>query len=255
MCLHAADAKQAPGPVFDPAAGWIALIHPDDLNNWIPVTRFRPDLRFKQFTWFLADTVTLDPGNPKRLKASRRLAGGPRDTAPVLVNGENGKSVDILSEVEHGDAELFLEFMIPKGSNSGVYLQSMYEIQIFDSYGRTELSFKDCGGVYRRTAAKGQPVILGNPPRKNASRKAGQWQSFHIWFRAPRFDSSGKKTENARFIKVKHNGVVIHEDVVVERPTWGKITGPERPMAPVLLQGDHGPVAFRNIYLRHRHFH
>ena len=90
----------------------------------------------------------------------------------------------------------------------------------------------------------------GVAPRVNASKPPGQWQSFHIWFRAPRFDSSGKKTEKARFLKVVHNGVTIHENVELEGPTRASMTTPESPAGPLMLQGDHGPVAYRNIYLR-----
>ena len=84
----------------------------------------------------------------------------------------------------------------------------------------------------------------------NASRKPGEWQSYHIWFRAPRFDASGKKTENAKFLRVLHNGVLVQQDVECEGPTRAHMNIPEAAMNPIMLQGDHGPVAFRNIYVR-----
>jgi hypothetical protein len=71
-----------------------------------------------------------------------------------------------------------------------------------------------------------------------------------VQFRAPRFDASGRKTENARFIKVVHNGVVVQENVEVEGPTRAAMEGPETKHGPLLLQGDHGPVAYRNIRIR-----
>ena len=64
---------------------------------------------------------------------------------------------------------------------------------------------------------------------------------------APRFDENGKKTANAKFVKVVHNGVVIHEDVEVKGPTTAALGGPEKPRGPLMLQGDHGPVAYRKI--------
>ena len=66
-------------------------------------------------------------------------------------------------------------------------------------------------------------------------------------FQAPRFDAQGKKTANAKFLKVVHNGVTIHENVEVKGPTTASLGAPERALGPLMLQGDHGPVAFRNI--------
>ena len=70
-------------------------------------------------------------------------------------------------------------------------------------------------------------------------------------FRAPRFNDSGKKTENARFVKVVHNGVVIHEEVEVTGPTRSASFEDEGAWGPLMLQGDHGPVAYRNLLVRH----
>jgi len=61
--------------------------------------------------------------------------------------------------------------------------------------------------------------VGGSAPAVNANRRPGEWQSFQIWFRAPRFDAAGKKTENARFIRVLHNGVPVQKDVEVDGPT------------------------------------
>ncbi len=71
-------------------------------------------------------------------------------------------------------------------------------------------------------------------------------------FRATRFDAQGRKTENARFVKVVHNGQVIHENVEVTGPTRSATyeQAPEKPQGPLMLQGDHGPVAYRNITLK-----
>ena len=90
----------------------------------------------------------------------------------------------------------------------------------------------------------------GHPPRVNASKQPGEWQSFDIVFRAPRFDASGTKTENARFVRVIHNGVVIHENVELTGPTNASAFADENPTGPVMLQGDHGPVAFRNLWIK-----
>ena len=69
-------------------------------------------------------------------------------------------------------------------------------------------------------------------------------------FRAPRFDKDGKKTANAVFVKVVHNGKIIHENVEVTGPTRSAAFRDEKPLGPLMLQGDHGPVAYRNIRLK-----
>ena len=66
----------------------------------------------------------------------------------------------------------------------------------------------------------------------------------------PRFDSSGKKIQNARFLRVVYNGVLVQKDVEVDGPTRAAMDIPEAPTNSLMLQGDHGPVAFHNIYVR-----
>lgn len=177
----------------------------------------------------------------------------------ILYNGQEGKSINLVSKGVHGDAEVEVEFMIPKSSNSGIYLMSRYEIQILDSYGKADnaLSVHDGGAIYERwdeSKPEGSRGYEGTPPATNACSAPGTWQTFKIHFRAPRFDAEGRKTENARFIRVEHNGVVIHEDVEVTGPTRGGTSGPEVALAPVVVQGDHGPIAFRKLLVRHTKF-
>jgi hypothetical protein len=131
--------------------------------------------------------------------------------------------------------------MVPKGSNSGVYLMGQYEIQVLDSFGKKDDALKpgDVGGVYNTKA-----------PTKNAAKAPGEWQSFDIVFKAPRFDAAGKKTANAMFVSVKLNGVTIHENVEAKAPTGGQLPGGEKPTGPLMFQGDHGPVAYRNVVVK-----
>ena len=79
---------------------------------------------------------------------------------------------------------------------------------------------------------------------------AGKWQTFDVIFRAPRFGPDGEKTANARFVKVLHNGVLVHENVEVTGPTRAAAYSDEKPAGPLMLQGDHGPVAYRNVRVR-----
>ena len=157
---------------------------------------------------------------------------------------------NLFTEWEHGDLELELDFLMPQGSNSGIYLQGRYEVQLFDSWGKKTPQHSDAGGIYERwdeTKPEGEQGYEGRPPRVNASRAPGLWQHYRILFRAPRFNEQGEKIENARFVGVEHNGVAVHEDVEVTGPTRAAAFEDEQPMGPLMLQGDHGPVAFRNI--------
>jgi hypothetical protein len=226
--------------VFKPEEGWRMFMVRKGLPGWKATKSRQP------YAWFAADDVALDPNDPKKLRAqpAQGISG------PILVNRPDGKSANIITDQLHGDIELHLEFMVPKGSNSGVYLQGLYEIQVLDSYGKqpSELKFGDCGGIYARYI--NDRVVGGTPPPVNASRPPGEWQSFEIHFRAPRFDASGRKTENARFVKVVHNQVTLHENVEVDGPTRAHMDRAESRRGPLMLQGDHGPVAYRNIYWR-----
>jgi hypothetical protein len=128
--------------------------------------------------------------------------------------------------------------MVPQGSNSGIYVMGEYEVQILDSFGKEQVGAGDIGGLYGAAA-----------PRLNAAKAPGEWQKFVIEFQAPKFDGD-KKIANAKFKKVTLNGQVIHEDVEMQGPTPSGVTGKEAATGPLMFQGDHGPVAFRNIEIR-----
>jgi hypothetical protein len=175
--------------------------------------------------------------------------------AGVLVNlpaapNQYGPQYDLLTTLEHGDADLELDFMMAKGSNSGVYLQGRYEVQLFDSWGTKSPKAGDNGSIYERwddTKPDGSKGYDGHPARQNASRAPGLWQHLRISFQAPRFDASGQKTENARMLRVELNGVTIHENVELSGPTRGSRFADEKATGPLLFQGDHGAVAIRNL--------
>jgi hypothetical protein len=139
--------------------------------------------------------------------------------------------------------------MISKESNSGVYFMGRYEVQVYDSHGVAKDQYPgiECGGIYPRWIDRHE--VGGRTPLVNASRPAGQWQSFDVLFRSPQFDEKGNKTANARFEKIWHNGVLIHENVELDGPTRAAMSGDEQSTGPIMLQGDHGPVAFRNVWI------
>ncbi len=157
--------------------------------------------------------------------------------------------LNLPTKEEFGDCQLHVEFNVPKGGNSGVYLMGRYEVQILDSHGvaNADLQSSMCGSIYERW--KDEKGYEGHKPMINAARPGGEWQSFDIVFRAPRF-KNGKKVEDAAFLEVRLNGVVVQHRVKVTGPTRAAIFEDEKPTGPLLLQGDHGPIQFRNIRIR-----
>jgi hypothetical protein len=194
--------------------------------------------------WFVAGNATMNPQDPNLLTST--------PGSGVLVNGPRGKTRNLLSKQQFGDLEAHVEFLIPRHSNSGVKFEGLYEIQIRDSHDVRQPKAMDCGGIYPRAELKPTYHYLddGVPPRVNAARPAGEWQTLDVIFQAPRFDAAGNKIANARFVKVLLNGQVIHENVAVKTPTGHAWREREVPAGPLLLQADHGPVAFRNVRVR-----
>ncbi len=209
----------------------VSLFNGRDLTAWRQPTG----------KWTAARKVSLSADDPAKFQIESGEG--------ILVNGPGGRTINLISRFEHGDVEAHIEFVVPKNSNSGVYFQGRYEVQILDSWGKETVTYGDCGGIYERWA--NDKGYEGQAPRVNASKAPGEWQTFDVLFRAPRFDRSGKKIQNARFVKVTHNGKVIHENVEVTGPTRAAVyENDEKPKGPLMLQGDHGPVAFRNLSLK-----
>jgi len=172
----------------------------------------------------------------------------PQPGTGVLLNLNNETRKDhLVTLFEHGDIELEFEVMLPRGSNSGVYLQGRYEVQLLDSWGVKNPSFSDIGGIYRNWEKEEGKIYMGKAPLTNPAKAPGLWQKFRISFRAPRFNAAGEKIDNARFVSVELNGVKIHDNVEVPLPTGGPLENNEKAVGPLMIQGDHGPVALRNI--------
>ena len=217
----------------EPPTTWTSLSRPSSFAAW----------RGDHHGWRIIGDVSLKSDSPKQFDE--------RQGRGVFVS--KGDASNLESREDYQDIDVQLEFTIPKQSNSGVKLMGRYEIQILDTHDAKNLSGDSCGGIYPR--AEEEPsyhhIDQGVPPRINAAKPAGEWQSLEIEFIAPRFDATGKKTSNAKFGRVVLNRKLIHENVEVSAPTgaaWRLVS--EVPRGPLLLQGDHGPVAFRNIQVR-----
>ena len=142
------------------------------------------------------------------------------DENNILINEEIGDQ--LITEERFDDFKISLEYNIPEGSNSGLYLRGRYEVQIADMYDMEPTS-TSVGGVYG--------FIV---PTVNASKPAGEWQTLEV-------------SLIGRMVSVTLNGV----EVICNRPipgtTGGALNSDEAEPGPIMLQGDHGPVRFRNI--------
>ena len=193
-----------------------------------------------------ADAIVLFDG--KDLSQWQSGSGAPakwtvQDGAAV-VSGMGG----ISTKQEFGDCQLHIEWATPavvKGSgqgrgNSGVFLQSRYEIQVLDSYNNKTYFDGQAGAVYKQHA-----------PLGNVCRKPGEWQSYDIIYHAPRFDENGNVLKPGRFT-VLQNGVLVQDNVEVKGPTSGPAPKykPHPLKQPLALQNHGNPVRYRNIWIR-----
>ena len=150
-----------------------------------------------------------------------------------------------------GDVQLHVEWATPPNppdsvksqerGNSGVFLMSIYEVQVLDSYNNKTYADGSAASIYGQY-----------PPLVNASRKPGEWQTYDIVFHAPRFRADASLADSARFT-VFHNGVLVQDNVSAMGPTTNGRRTPYSMHAdklPLTLQ-DHGdPIRFRNIWVR-----
>jgi hypothetical protein len=203
---------------------WPAFVLADTPFNGKDLTGWKT--KHEKGKWVVGAAV-VDEKSPGKLAT--------KEGGTDLINIQPGS--DLLTEAKYGDCTVEVEFMIPKGSNSGVYLMGEYEVQIYDTFDKKGKDAKpgDMGGIYTFAA-----------PKVFADKGPGQWQKFVIDFQAPKFEGT-KKVSNAKFLKVTFNDTVIHENVECDKPTPGGLTGKEMAEGPLMFQGDHGQVAYRNI--------
>ncbi|MHB8973018.1 MAG: 3-keto-disaccharide hydrolase [Pirellulaceae bacterium] len=202
--------------------GFIDLFNGKDLAGW--------KVKGDAGGFWKVGTAKLDPSDPRELVVD--------PAGEELVNAHRSGH-DLYSEKEFGDAIIEVEVMVPRGSNSGIYIMGEYEVQVCDSFGREKLTQGDMGAIYSAAA-----------PSAQASKAPGEWQRYRIRYRAPRFDAEGKKIANAVVEEVVLNDVVIHKNVEVKGPTGGSLRNREAPRGPLLFQGDHGPVSYRKIRVK-----
>ncbi len=243
-----------------PGAGW-------DGKTVVPLTGERIDgvvkLAGKDFTAEIRDGVVSgrgESGVPFRARKVERvsstLGAEPPAGAVVLFDGSNVDAwakatledggllgVGTRTKEPFGDFTLHLEFRTPfmpfaRGQargNSGLYLADQYEVQVLDSFGLAGRD-NECGGIYK---AAGPKVNMCLPPLS--------WQTYDVEFTAAKFDEAGKKTADA-VATIRHNGVLIHDALVLKAPTPGGGRSDEKP-GPIFLQNHGDPVRFRNVWI------
>jgi hypothetical protein len=153
--------------------------------------------------------------------------------------GMKPDKTDITSKAEFGDCFVHVEFKCPTGhGNAGIAFQGRYEVQMYNSHGE-KLTNQTGAAFYNQKAAT-----------FNAAKPAGEWQSYDILFRAPRFDAEGKVIEKAR-ASVFWNGVLVQNNEEFNGPTgiqYGDFKG-EAKMGPLVLQGNHDLVQYKNLWV------
>lgn len=192
----------------------------------------------------LFDGTHLDAWEP----ADSAQAAVPWDLADgaLVVKGKSGS---IRTRAAFGDVQLHIEWRAPAGptetgqkrGNSGIFLMGLYEVQVLDSYENSTYVHGGAGAAYKQY-----------PPLVNASRPPGEWQTFDIFFEAPRFRPDGELVTPA-YLTVLHNGVLVQHAVPLAGPTVNRGLPRYRyhvPRLPITLQDHNSPVAFRNIWVR-----
>ena len=216
--LRAADGVQVPNPPpslgAKPPAGAVVLFNGHDFDAW----------------------------NTKAGKDWLKAAG-PAQWKLVTVDGETVMEIvpgadSLISKQAFGDCTVHLEFRtLVTPTNSGIYLQTRYEVNINESFGRADIG--PSGGLDNCSDVK---------PAVRAALPPHTWQTLDIEFTAPRFDAAGKKTANAR-ATVRLNGVLLYDRQELNPPKGAAGRLGEAPTGPIMLQEHGQPVQFRNVWV------
>lgn len=157
----------------------------------------------------------------------------------LLLNAENNKAEELLTNLEHGDIDVKIDFMTSKNTSAILYLQGRYGIQLMDSWKSDTLTSKLCGVILQGKDSVTIPLL-------NVSKAPGLWQHLLIKFKAPRFDTTGNKISNALFEEVILNGKTIQKGVEVAQVADGPFAD-ERKQGPLRFVKNMGMIAFRNL--------
>ncbi len=217
---------------------------PEETEVWEPVPEV---VTPGQGTQPPSDAIVLFDGNDlsewesvKGGRANWKLEGG----AMTVVKGEG----DIHTKRSFGNCQLHIEWRTPSEvvgksqgrGNSGIFLQSTYEVQVLDSYNNRTYSNGQAASIYKQY----MPLV-------NASRPPGEWQTYDIFYEAPIFHEDGTLAKPA-YITVVHNGILVQNHVMLKghTPYIGLPEYKPHGKLPLRLQDHSNPVSYRNIWIR-----
>lgn len=236
-------------PLVAQAQRFVELTKPEQTEIWEPIPQ---KVEATGFTTAPSDAIVLFDGSST--EHFQHEDGSPvkweiRDGALHVVKGTG----DIYTKISHEDIQLHLEWRADPNqdgegqlrSNSGLFFQGIYEVQILDSYENPTYVNGQAGSIYKQY-----------PPAVNAMRPSGEWNSYDVIFEAPRFDPLNGAVTKAARVTVFHNGVLLHHarELQGDTPYIGSPTYRAHGPGPIRLQdhndGTASNVAFRNIWMR-----
>ncbi len=205
-------------------------------EGWLMLSWGNPMDRFDYEGWGLVG-ADIDRDDPTRFAI--------REGNSALVNvGPNSSSYS--SKNQFGDCEVHLGFMLPKNGRSGLLLMGRYELQLIDVEHGVDTGLALCGSIAK------SPKFSGAVPSFNAYRTAGEWHELDVRFRAPRFGKNGK-VQDARIERVIMDGRTILKDIDLPEPSVRSQFTQEAALGPLMILGDLGPVAIRDIRVKPSH--
>lgn len=217
---HVAKQAEPPPPRENQDEGWLRLTYGDALDAW------------DSQGWSLVD-AQMDPEHPKAFKISEGNS--------ALVNVGAASSSDFVGRYPLGDGKLHVEFMLPEGGQSAVYLQGTYGIRLVDEEHPLH------GETYRTGSLMASGSTPARAPALEAYKGAGQWHSMDIEFQAMRYDQTGRKIENARILRMTIDDVLLHENVELPGISPGAELPDEQALGLLVIAGDLGQVALRTL--------
>ena len=202
--------------------GWLRLTYGDATDAW------------RQSGWELV-AAKLDRSDPTRFEIAKGNSH--------LTNTASDAASNYVSRASFGDATIQMDFTLPRGGRSMLYVMGCYAILMSDSKSAPTLTDEHCGAVV------GGAGFTGRAPSLHAYRGEGQSHTLDIDFQAPRFDESGRKIANARFTRVKIDDVLLHENVELPGPSTGA-PAPEAIEGPLVIHAGESALAIGNIRVR-----
>ncbi|HZM00119.1 MAG TPA: family 16 glycoside hydrolase [Planctomycetota bacterium] len=231
---HVAKRVAPPPPRESGDEGWLRLTYGDAFDAWTGAG------------WRLVE-ASLDPAEPRGFLVSEGDAAL-INTGATDEQGAPVAPTDTVGRYALGSGRYHVEFMLPEGGRSAVYVQGRYGIELADpEVGPARSPLPDTERTGALMAMGGDPA---RAPAFDAYKGAGQWHDLDLRFDAPLFDASGRKLANARLRQVTIDDVLLHDEVELPGVSPGAIGADEVALGPLVISGTRGPVAVRSLRMR-----